>query len=141
MIDEETKGYRTAEFGGWWKGTQSDPLYRFMREVRNAEFKRGESRQAAHHQVTLTDAASVTDSLSYQVIRDGVVIQEGRDHAREQPEAITAMPSATPPIPHSIDWYFSGGGQYDGHEVFSVVDLYIAWLRDDILPTAERLAR
>jgi len=141
MIDEETEGQRTSQFGDWWKKTKVDPFYIFMRDVRNAEFKRGESRQAAHHQVTLSDSASVTDSLSYQVIRDGVAIQEGQDHAREQPEATTAMHSATPLIPHSIDWYFSGGGLYGGHEVFSVIDRYIAWLRDDILPTAERLTR
>jgi hypothetical protein len=141
IINHETKGHRTAEFGGWWKGTQSDPLFVFMRDVRNAEFKRGESRQAAHHQVTLTDAASVQDSLSYQLIRDGTVVQEGGDQPSEQPAAISAEPSATPSTPHSVDWYFAGGGQYYGHEIFTVVDLYIAWLRDDILPTAERLTR
>jgi hypothetical protein len=137
VIAAETQGHRTPQFGNWWKKTQSDPLFVFMRDVRNAEFKRGEPRQAAHHQVTLTDAASVQDSL----IHDGRVVQEGGDRPSEQPAATSAEPSATPPTPHSVDWYFAGGGQYDGQEIFSVVDRYIAWLRDDILPTAERLTR
>jgi hypothetical protein len=137
IIDHETKGHRTPQFGDWWKRTQSEPLFVFMREVRNAEFKRGEPRQAAHHQVTLTDVAFVQDSLSYQVIRDGKVIQEGRG----QPSEPAPMPSAVPPVPHTIDWYFSGGGRYDGQEIFAVVDRYIAWLRDEVLPTAERLTR
>jgi hypothetical protein len=137
LIAEETSGHRTGKFGEWWKQTQSDPLYIFMRDVRNAEFKRGESRQAAHVQVTFSDFASAQDFFSYQVIRDGEVIQEGRG----QPSQPAARPSAALPIPHTIDWYFSGGGQYDGQEIFAVVDRYIAWLREDVLPTAERLAR
>jgi hypothetical protein len=135
LIAEETSGHRTGEFGQWWKKTQSDPLYIFMRDVRNAEFKRGESRQAAHHQVTLTDSAFAQDSLSYQVIRGGQVVQEGGG----QPSEPAARPSPAAPIPHTVDWFLSGGGLYDGQEVFSVVGRYMRWLREDVLPTAERL--
>lgn len=138
IIDHETEGHRTPQFGDWWKRTQSNPLFLFMRDVRNAEFKRGESRQAAHVQVTFRDFASAQDFFSYQVIRDGEVIQEGRSQPSEQ--AAPAL-AAMPPIPHTVDWYFSGGGLYDGQEVFSVVDRYIAWLRDEVLPVAERLTR
>jgi hypothetical protein len=137
MIDHETKGHRTSQFGAWWKQTQADPLYVFMRDVRNAEFKRGESRQAAHHQVTLHNSVSVQGSLSYQVIRGGKVVQEGRGEPSDQQAGAAA--ATTPPDSHTIDWYFSGGGQYDGQEVFSVVDRYIVWLRDQLVPTAERL--
>jgi hypothetical protein len=42
IIDVETKGHRTDEFAKWWKETQSEPLFVFMRDVRHAEFKRGE---------------------------------------------------------------------------------------------------
>jgi hypothetical protein len=84
IIDHETQGHRTPQFGDWWKQTQSEPLYILMRDVRNAEYKRGESRQAAR-------------------------------------------PSAAPPIPHTVDWFFSGGGLYDGQEVLSIVDRYLTW--------------
>jgi hypothetical protein len=136
IIDDETERHRTPEFGMWWKQTKSDPLYLFMRDVRNAEFKRGESRQSAHHQVTLTDSAFAQDSLTYQVIRGGKVIQEGGGQGEP-----AVRPSPTPPIPHTVDWYFSGGGLHDGQEVLSVVERYLAWLREDVLPTAERLTR
>jgi hypothetical protein len=140
VIAAETEGHRTPQFGDWWKRTQDEPLFVFMRDVRNAEFKRGEPRQAAHHQVTLSDTALAQDSLTYQVIRDGKVVQEGGGQPREQQVAPTGeVPTSS--SSHTVDWYFSGGGLYDGHEVFSVVDRYIAWLRDDILPTAERLMR
>jgi hypothetical protein len=135
LIAEETSGHRTGEFGEWWKQTQREPLFVFMRDVRNAEFKRGESRQAAHVQVTFSDFASAQDFFSYQVIRDSEVIQEGRS----QPSEPAARPSAAPLIPHTVDWFFSGGGLYDGHEVLSVVDRYLTWLRENVLPTAERL--
>ena len=137
IIDVETKGHRTPEFGKWWKQTQSDPLFVFMKDVRNAEFKRGESRQAAHHQATLTDSGFAQDSLGYQVIRGGQVVQEGRS----QPSELPPRPSSAPPIPHTVDWFFSGGGQFDGQEVLSIVDRHLAWLRDEVLPTAERLTR
>jgi hypothetical protein len=137
IIDHETQGHRTPQFGDWWKQTQSEPLYIFMRDVRNAEYKRGESRQAAHHQVTLVDTAFAQDSLSYQVIRGGKVVQEGRS----RPSEPAARPSAAPPIPHTVDWFFSGGGLYDGQEVLSIVDRYLTWLREDVLPTAERLTK
>jgi hypothetical protein len=132
IIDAETKGHRTPEFGEFWKQTQEDPLFRFMREVRNAEFKRGESRQAAHHQVTLTDVGFAYDS--FQVTQGGRVIAEA---GTDPPPRI----QPTSPSFHTIDWYFSGGGLYDGQEVLSVVDRYIAWLRENVLPTAELLTR
>jgi hypothetical protein len=135
LIAEETSGHRTGEFGEWWKQTQREPLFVFMRDVRNAEFKRGEARQAAHVQMTFSDAVSAQDFFSYEVTRDGQVIEEGHSQPSEQ-----AMPApAAMPISHSVDWFFSGGGLYDGHEVFCVVDRYVTWLREDVLPTAERL--
>jgi hypothetical protein len=133
IIDAETKGHRTPEFGEFWKQTQDDPLFRFMREVRNAEFKRGESRQAAHHQVTLTDVGFAYDS--FQVTQGGRVIAE----AGTDPSPPWIQPSAKSPSAHTINWYFSGGGLYDGQEVLSLVNRYLNWLRGDILPTAERL--
>jgi hypothetical protein len=137
VIDAETEGHRTPEFGMWWKETQSNPLFIFLRDVRNAEFKRGESRQKAHHQVTLGGVVEVESALSFKVIRDGKVVQEGRSQPREKPAV--REKSSTPSNSYSADWYFSGGGLHDGQEILSVVDRYLAWLREDILPTAERL--
>jgi hypothetical protein len=33
------------------------------------------------------------------------------------------------------------GGEFDGYEVFALLDRYLTWLREDVLPTAERLMR
>jgi hypothetical protein len=137
IVADETSGHRTSDFGMWWKQTQSEPLHVFMQDVRNAEFKRGESRKRAHHQVTLGGAVGIRSSLSYQVIRDGEVIQEGGDRPSEKPIRQEPAPS---PSSYSADWYFTGG-QYDDQEALSVVDSYLAWLREDVLPTAERLTR
>jgi hypothetical protein len=134
IIDDETRGHRTPEFGMWWKETQSDPVFAFMQDVRNAEFKRGEARQAAHHYVTLGGVVEPEGALSFKVIQGGEVIQEG---SAEPSEPMT-RPSPLPPVPNRVEWSFTGG-HYDGQEVLSVVDRYLAWLRDDVLPTAERL--
>jgi hypothetical protein len=104
IIEVETKGHRTAEFGMWWKKTQSEPLFVFMQDVRNAEYKRGERRQV------FVQFASASLGL------------------REPP------PPDPPP-----QWEFVGEGKYKGHEVFSLLGHYLAWLREEILPTAERL--
>jgi hypothetical protein len=138
VIDHETKGHRTAEFGEWWDQTASDPLFVFMRDVRNAEFKRGESRQSAHHKVGLSGVVEIESALSFRVIRNGEVIQEG--HAPRNEVERTTEPRA-PSSSYSVAWSFSGGGLYDGQEVLSVIDRYLAWLREDVLPTAERLTR
>jgi hypothetical protein len=47
IIDEESKGHRTHAFGSWWQVTAQDPLFRFIADVRNAEFKRAEDRKRA----------------------------------------------------------------------------------------------
>lgn len=135
IIDVETKGHRTPEFGKWWKKTQGDPLFVFMQDVRNAEFKRGERRQIAAHHVSAEVPIHISVSASWEH-RYGEGGAVARGHSSDPP---SPKPQTT--VAESTDWYFSGGGQYDGNEVLSVVDRYIAWLRDDILPTAERLTK
>jgi hypothetical protein len=93
VIDDETKGHRTSEFDMWWKATQSDPVFAFMQDVRNAEFKRGEARQAAHHYVTLGGVVEPEGALSFQVIQGGKVIQEGS----AEPSEPAARPSRVTP--------------------------------------------
>ena len=41
IIDVETKGRRTNDFGLFWQEAGTDPLHQFVTEVRNAEFKKG----------------------------------------------------------------------------------------------------
>jgi hypothetical protein len=137
IINAETEGHRTPEFGNWWKKTQADPRFIFMRDVRNAEFKRGESRHAARHQVSLIDPVLARDFLS--IFRGGKVIEEVRGQPSGE-QAAGAAPASSPPGFHSIEWYFSGG-LFDDLEVFTVLELYLEWLRDEVLPTAERLTR
>jgi hypothetical protein len=142
IIDYETKGRRTSEFGDWWKRTQGDLLFVFMREVRNAEFKRGDRRQRATHHARAEIRMSISISGSAEVLdKEGRVVEGGR--LSELPPRPSYPPSPQPPttVNESTDWYFWGGGQYDGHEVFSVIDHYLAWLKDEVLPTAERLTR
>jgi hypothetical protein len=135
IIDHETEGYRTPEFGMWWKESQGDPLHVFMREVRNAEFKRGESRQRAAHHVRAEVPIHISSSVSWEHRdKDGRVL--GRRRRWDPP--FEPLPSRTTVV-QSTDWHFSGGGQYDGQEVLSVLDRYLTWLREDVLPTAERL--
>jgi hypothetical protein len=132
ILDEESKGHRTAEFGQFWKATGDDPLFRFMADVRNAEFKRGEDRKSAQHEVGIFDTLTMTSSLNIKVIRGGEVVEE-RTNDDPPPD-----PPPTPESTHTIAWYFRGGA-HDGEEVLGLVRRYVAWLRDTIIPQAEAL--
>ena len=67
----------------------------------------------------------------------------------EEPEPPLPPPEPPPPQPQEPyadrppQWEFVGegefkGGEFDGHEVFALLDRYLAWMRD-VLPKAERL--
>jgi hypothetical protein len=103
IIDHEARGHRTAEFGEWWDQTARDPLFGFMRDVLTAEFKRVESRQAAHHRMTLSGVVEVESALSFRVIRDGKVVQEGGNSPTEEPAASRGL-SGAPVSSYSVEW-------------------------------------
>jgi hypothetical protein len=65
IIDHETKGHRTQDFGIWWTSTSQDPLFRFIRDARNAEFKRAEDMKRAEHDLQLHDIITVSDFSKY----------------------------------------------------------------------------
>lgn len=133
ILDSESKGHRTHAFGAWWQITGQDPLFKFISDVRNAEFKRGEDRKRAEHRLTLRTAVTVTASLSMQHMRDGQVI--GEYSSTEPPSSPASPPEST----HTVTWRFVGGS-YDGQEVFALLRQYLDWVRDVILPEGERLA-
>ncbi|GAA1821437.1 hypothetical protein HC028_11335 [Planosporangium flavigriseum] len=132
ILYNETKGHRTATFGAWWQTTGQDPLFRFMADVRNAEFKRAENRKVAHHDVVVHEVVTVTDAVHVAVIRDGKVVEE---HSHSDP---LPPPPVVPEPTHTVTWYFSGG-TYDGQEVLGLLRQYLVWIRDVLIPTAERL--
>ena len=132
VLDEESQGHRTSAFGGFWQQTSADPLFQSMADIRNAEFKRGEDRKSAHHDVRLFETVTVTDPLHVGVIRDSEVVEE-RAHSDPPRE-----PPPTPETTHIITWYFAGGN-HDGQEVLGLLNRHVAWLRDTIIPQAEAL--
>jgi hypothetical protein len=145
VIAAETEGNRTPQFGDWWKKTQNEPMFRFINEVRVAAHKRGERRAIFVQFASASLGIEMGGSATAQVIdRDGRVVEDA--------EPPPPPPEPPPPGPSKAatdlppQWEFVGegkfkGGEFDGHEVFALLDRYIAWLRDDILPTAEALTR
>jgi hypothetical protein len=142
IIDHETEGHRTPQFGNWWTRTQDNPLFVFMRDVRNAEFKRADRRQRATHygraELHIRSSFSARGEVRDE---EGRVKEGGRLSEPPSPSPEPPSPKPQTTTTESTDWYFWGGGQYDGQEVFTLLDRYIAWLRDDILPMAERLTK
>jgi hypothetical protein len=142
IIAEETKGHRTAEFGIWWKETQSEPLFVFMRDVRNAEYKQGERRQVSVQFGSSTMTQEMTIRGTPQVLdKDGRVVDDSEPPPPSEPPSPTPQDTSADPPPQ---WEFVGegkfkGGEFDGHEVFALLDRYLAWLHEKVLPTAERL--
>jgi hypothetical protein len=142
IINVETKDHRTDEFAKWWKETQSEPLFVFMRDVRNAEFKRGERRQVFVQFASATLGFEIRVSATAQVLdKDGRVVDDSEPPPPSEPPSPTPQDTSADPPPQ---WEFVGvgrfkGGEYDGREVFALLDRYLAWLREKVLPTAERL--
>jgi hypothetical protein len=144
IIDYETKGHRTQQFGDWWKETQHEPLFLFLREVRNAEFKRGERQQVSVVFASATiDQRIIIEGTALVLDRDGGVVE---DSEALNPPSDAAPEPPKPSTDPSPRWEFVGvghfkGGEFDGYEVFALLDRYIGWLRETILPTAERLTK
>jgi hypothetical protein len=137
ILHEESRHHRTDAFRQFWEMTANDPLFRFMRGVRNAEFKRGEDQKTAHHEVEDFEPLTVRDDvvgvLATTTIGDDEVVEE-RTYAADPPPE----PAPTPEPTHTITWRFAGG-EHDGEEVLNLVRCYVAWLRDTIIPQAEAL--
>lgn len=128
MISSETDGCRTIAFGNWWKKTEQDPLLSFIKDVRNAEFKRGDNRKNVHHYRYVYDSAPATDSI-------------GGESSSTPPGARSATPLRVQPETRNTDaslWFFRGG-QYDGQEVIPLLRRHLDWLAETIIPEAERL--
>lgn len=134
IIDEESRGRRTNAFGEFWTQTADDPLHKFIVEVRNAEFKRGERRQVALRKGTLHASAQAGASVGMTVIRADGSTEEVPTHVSDPP----SVQPAPPPVQWSVTMLFAGGA-YDGQDVVPLLDQYLTWLKDVVLPTADRL--
>lgn len=128
MIDSETDGCRTIAFGNWWKESEQDSLLRFIKDVRNAEFKRGDNRKNVHHYRYVYDSAPASDSV-------------GRKLSGKPPGASSATRRRVQPDTPGTDtslWFFRGG-QYGGQEVIPLLRRHLDWLGQTIISKAERL--
>jgi hypothetical protein len=135
VIDSETKGRRTPQFGDWWKATAAHPLSQFVNDVRNAVFKRGEDRQRAQHHLQVADTVRIQSRARMVVMRDGKVIDE-RESTAPAPEP--------DPLPeheavHTITWLFDGGA-YDGQEVLELLRVHVERLRGLVAEAERRLS-
>ena len=121
VLDEETKGRRTAEFERWWSTSREDPLHVFMANIRNAELKRGET----------------TIRVDFRL-----GVRPGRRHThysvvlRRRTVALVRRRGTVPT--RTQTWVFDGE-EHDGEEVIPLVGKYVSWLGELVLPTAERL--
>ncbi len=131
ILDMETKGTRTAAFGSWWAQEEQDATLKALTDIRNAEFKRGEDRKSAHHEIGVSDFAGATDSVSVVVTRDEQVISESHSPA-SAPE-----PPEPPEATHEVLWKFVGGA-FDGHDVMIVLRAHLKTL-SAIVERAEQL--
>ncbi|MDP9419522.1 MAG: hypothetical protein M3P53_05140 [Actinomycetota bacterium] len=122
ILDTETKGKRTDAFGTWWSQEKQDATLKALTDIRNAEFKRGEGRKSAHHDIRTYDFAGATDSVSAVVTRDGEVISEG--HSPASAPELPKLPEAT----HEVSWKFVGGA-LNGQDVMTVLTAYMKTLK------------
>ncbi len=125
ILDTETRGKRTDAFGGWWAQEKQNPTVKALTDIRNAEFKRGEDRKSAHHDIRTYDYAGATDSASGVVTRDGEVISESHSPA-SAPE-----PPKPPEATHEVSWKFVCGA-LDGDDLMTVLTASMKTLKERV---------
>lgn len=131
VLDTETQGKRTDAFGRWWAHEKQDATLKALNDIRNAEFKRGEDRKSAHHEIHTYDFAGITDSVSAVVTRDGAVISEGHSPAS------APKPPKLPEATHEVSWRFVGGA-LNGQDVMTALTARMTILKS-MVEEAERL--
>lgn len=144
VIDSESKGNREHSFATWWDQTAANPLYRCIKEVRDLTFKRLEDRVHIKHEVNVTTAVAtgtaynptvrISDATQVEVSQDGRVVETREVRMTAEAEAESGAQD-TPT--YSRRWMFSGG-QCDGQELLPALHQFLDWMRDDVIPEAER---
>ncbi len=131
VLCTETEGKRTDEFGRWWAQEKQHATLKALNDIRNAEFKRGEDRKSADHDIRTYDYAGATDSVSAVVTRDGEVMSESH------PPASAPEPPKLPEATHEVSWKFVGGA-LNGQDVMTVMTARMKILKT-MVEEAERL--
>ena len=135
VINAETRGHRTQEFGQWWKQTSQDAMLKFVHEVRNGEFKQGELRRETRHELKDYETMTYTESATVEKFDE-----QGRHVETVHRAGTPSRRPLTPPPSHEITFLFIAG-VYDRWPVLTVLEQHLHWLQGEILPTAERLTR
>ncbi|MFD9984457.1 hypothetical protein ACFWZJ_29195 [Streptomyces massasporeus] len=150
---EAPKGFQ--DFDQWWKQTRHDSRLVCVKDLRDLVLK--EREEGATHvrhevsagtaEVTVTaydptvvisgdgavtgDAGMVTETVHIKLVRDSATV--------ERRALTTTAPRAAAPGPaHRSTWVFSGG-ECDGEALLPALRRYLDWMRDEIIPKAERL--
>ncbi|MFC8095339.1 hypothetical protein [Streptomyces sp. NPDC057301] len=145
VLDAESQGARTAAFGMWWANTRDDKRHQCIAELRNAVFKGMEEDrvQVAEAEVRVTApeekvtaynptvVTTETTRVEVKHIREGQVVDE---------QVITmTVPANVEDGPTVRRKWVIVGGDCDGQDLLGALRNYVEWMRDEILPEAERL--
>lgn len=130
-IQLEAKDHKRPDFPSWWVKTKQDPRYQLMRDLRNAEFKKA---QTAHRMawkgVRSAQGRFVVAGLHP---RPGIVVRR-RPRSRFGYRFHRSTERSSPgPVTYVIE------PPYGNCDLVDFLNEYVAWLRDDLIPTAERL--
>jgi hypothetical protein len=123
VLDDETRGRRTAAFSTWWQSTRAEPLLQYLTGVRNDEFKGGKTRVRPAFSLTMrTDSPPVRLRLVF----------------RGQIESYITVDKPLPPgVEERAEWTFVDG-RFDGQNVFSLLESHLSWLAN-VVSQAENL--
>lgn len=132
MIDAESKGRRTHDFGAWW-ASQKTGNRQAVNVLRNAELKRNER--------TTMVRRVYNSGFQVRVSQDGsvsIVSPDGTELPRDQEGNLPAInidisESVKPEI---VEWSFNVPG-LEGRSVQEVLETVYRGLETEVLPTAE----
>lgn len=139
-IDVESRP-RTHQFGQWWSQMNENPLHQCIHGVRNLVLKRIDEGTQVRHEVHVTDTAMATaTAYDATVSTETTRINVARD-GREEEYTFSATPTSKQELAEPTyrrTWVFAGG-DCDGQELIPALRRYLKWMRDCIIPEAERL--
>ncbi|MDQ6880222.1 MAG: hypothetical protein M3082_21465 [Candidatus Dormibacteraeota bacterium] len=137
-IEDEVRGHKSSDFSAWWERTaDAQPLFRYLRDVRNDELKVTMVRTAAQYFPRSIRLAAF--SMTHRFRPRSRMFNRRPAKTVLQP-SLTQDSLARPPssaiIGPSTSRVFVRG-DLAGHDALPIVSQYLGWLDETLLPGAE----
>ncbi|MDI3407670.1 hypothetical protein [Streptomyces cavernicola] len=142
-VDFESTKLATLKFKELWSESGKDRRFLCVKDVRNLVLHEASEEARVRHEVLAIDTAMarataynptvITGTAHIDVVRDG-----------EEPERYTFSTTPPPPETERVEptyrrTWMVANGKCAGEELIPTLRKYLEWMRDEVIPEAERL--